>query len=577
VLSYVVRRLLLMIPTLIGISLLVFLLIALAPGGMAAALTLGSGGGGSGEPGQRAMLEAYLEERYGLNDPVLLQYVRWLGRISPVKFGQRDQNDPKGGKVRPPKPLDPPPLAGVFYAEGAVPRPPPPEPPELEDTPVALPVGASLDRWTVEPGALVLEGQPVARLRSGAGVPYLLAPARGFLQIPDAPPADAGGAVATISPDLVGAYRRADSDYARARAAYTLARVELNRALGAYADAAGIDGAMDRKDRPIVPRFEAAGLDASVPEAEAVRRSGEAAIDAYAAALRERAGLVGVFEARPFPEAGVWIVPGLLSLDTPDLGFSFARSRPVSEIIGAALPVTLLLNIVAVPIIYIVAIPMGILAATRRGTWIDIASGVLFIALFSVPVVWAGTLAVGYLGNQRVLGDWAFPAAGLNAADAREMAFLPAWGPDGFERGFLLDTLWHMTLPVLCLVYAGFAVLSKQTRAAMLENFNADFVRTAKAKGVAGRTIVFKHVFRNSLLPLITIFATVFPAMLAGSVVIESIFSIPGMGSELIAAINLRDRELLLAITVIASTVNILALLLADLLYALADPRIAYD
>ncbi len=257
--------------------------------------------------------------------------------------------------------------------------------------------------------------------------------------------------------------------------------------------------------------------------------------------------------------------------------FSFARSRPVSEIIGAALPVTLLLNIVAIPIIYIVAIPMGMLAATRRGTWIDIVSGVVFIALFSVPVVWAGTLAVGYLGNQRALGDWAFPAAGLQSPGARDMTFLPVWTDAGFERGFLLDTLWHMALPVLCLVYSGFAVLSKQTRAAMLENFNADFVRTARAKGVAARTIVFKHVFRNSLLPLITIFATVFPAMLAGSVVVESIFSIPGMGSELISAINLRDRELLLAITVIASIVNILALLLADLLYALADPRIAYD
>jgi peptide/nickel transport system permease protein len=157
------------------------------------------------------------------------------------------------------------------------------------------------------------------------------------------------------------------------------------------------------------------------------------------------------------------------------------------------------------------------------------------------------------------------------------MHFFPRRINGALEPGYLLDTLWHICLPVICLVYTGFAILSKQTRAAMLENFSADYVRTAKAKGVAPRDVVFRHVFRNSLLPLITMFVSIFPAMLAGSVIVEKIFTVPGMGRLILEAIVLRDRELLLANTLMIAAVNLFALLLADIFYALADPRVAYD
>ena len=120
-------------------------------------------------------------------------------------------------------------------------------------------------------------------------------------------------------------------------------------------------------------------------------------------------------------------------------------------------------------------------------------------------------------------------------------------------------------------------MLGKQTRAAMLDNLNQDYVRTAKAKGVPGRIVLMRHVFRNSLLPLITIFVSIFPGMLAGSVVVEQIFSIPGMGTLLIEAINLRDRELILANTFMIAAINLSALLFADILYAAVDPRVTYD
>jgi peptide/nickel transport system permease protein len=157
------------------------------------------------------------------------------------------------------------------------------------------------------------------------------------------------------------------------------------------------------------------------------------------------------------------------------------------------------------------------------------------------------------------------------------MTYLPTLIDGVWQRGYLIDLLWHIALPIACMVYGGFAILSKQTRAAMLDNFSADYVRTAKAKGVDSSTIVFAHVFRNSLLPLITMFATIFPAMFGGSVIIERIFNIPGRGSLIIEAIVLKDRELIMANAIIIATVNVLALLLADLLYAAADPRVSYS
>ena len=170
-----------------------------------------------------------------------------------------------------------------------------------------------------------------------------------------------------------------------------------------------------------------------------------------------------------------------------------------------------------------------------------------------------------------------FPASGLHSNGADDMLYLPNWVDGVFHQGYLLDLLWHLVLPVMCLVYGGFAVLAKQTRAAMLDNYTMDFVRTARAKGVSDSSVKWHHVFRNSLLPIITIFVLVFPAMLAGSVVIERIFSVPGMGSLIIQAIFNMDRDVILANVFMIAIVNLLALLLADILYAVADPRVTYD
>lgn len=505
--TYVLRRLLLMIPTLIGITFVVFMIIALAPGGIGASLRVS---GGQMDATSRAVREAYLEDRYGLDDPAPVQYIRWLGRISPIKFGTRDQLDPTGEYVPSPKMPKEPPLWELFADQL-------PERPEIPEF--------AFEEQSAEAKASV--------------------------------------------------YRQHKQVYARSRAGLITNRALFDELLGAAADELGFSRIRDGKGKirygiieDNIDKFRAHERWAEI------RSRGETFVQAYADSLDAWSELKAVFDAKPYPQAGIGVVKGL-SLSWPDFGRSFTKSRPVIELITDALPITILLNLIATPVIYFVAIPCGMLAAVRAGSLFDRLSGAFFIGLWSFPIPLAGVLAIGYLANDEFLG-W-FPVAGLHDSNADQFTFLPTiLAEGGLHRGYMFDLIWHVCLPVLCLVYGGFAVLSKQTRAAMLDNFNMDYVRTAKAKGVASNDIVTRHVFRNSLLPLITMFVTIFPAMLAGSVVIEMIFTIPGMGSLTLESINLRDRELLLANTMMIAGVNLVALLMADILYAMADPRISY-
>ncbi len=505
---YILRRLLMMIPTLLGITFLVFMLIALSPGGIGASM---SAGDGQMEETSRAIKEAYLEDRYGLDASAPVQYVRWLGRISPVKFGKRDQIDPTGEFIQPPKEVKVPPLWQWYVDELPVPQ-------------------------AVEPYQWASDATPESKSK---------------------------------------VYRRQANLYSKARAKLISGRALLDTELGKAIDDLGIKHARNKKGK--VKHEVIDSMRAQIeqtPYIDEIDRLGTDLIGYYQDAVNEREKLMAVFDAKPYPEAGFGILPGI-SISKPDMGKSFSKSRPVMELISEAIPVTILLNLIAIPIIYFIAIPSGMLAAVRSGGIFDRVSGSFYIALWSFPIPLAGVLMIGYMAdNSYWLGK--FPASGLHSSAADGFTYLPTYIDGVWQRGYLLDMLWHVVLPVSCLVYGGFAVLSKQTRAAMLDNFNMDYVRTAKAKGVSYKDIVFKHVFRNSLLPLITMFVSIFPAMLAGSVVIEKIFTIPGMGNLVIESINLKDRELLLANTMMIAAVNLLALLLADILYSLADPRISY-
>ncbi len=363
-------------------------------------------------------------------------------------------------------------------------------------------------------------------------------------------------------------------------------------------------------------------------------------------------------------------------LKAPDLGTSFLYGRPVTELIAERLPITLLLNLVSIPLVYLLAIIIGVQAATKRGQSFDVASGTALLALWSVPVMLAGILLIGIFASAQ---NWHwFPESGLSSRGAAEMPFLPHWGsasqalvffllnvavvsgfvvvskyskllcsilfattgalagyamgasvgqPSGsvvvpvltlllavlfvmvavygarglrvgfavilgvtvacwlafnvlnqtFESGFLFDRLWHLVLPILCLSFGGLAFLAKLTRSSILENLVADYARTARAKGASESVVLWRHVFRNSLIPLITVAAALLPGLLAGSVVVESLFSIDGMGKLAVEAVKGRDRELVLSLTLISGVLTLVGYLLADFFYALADPRVSYE
>jgi len=258
-----------------------------------------------------------------------------------------------------------------------------------------------------------------------------------------------------------------------------------------------------------------------------------------------------------------------------DLGTSFQYGRPVSDILAERIPITLLLNLVTIPVTYLIAILVGMKAASHRGGAFDVGTGISMLALWSIPTMLAGVLLLGFFANVEHF-QW-FPTAGISSREAQDMPFLPHWDSSGFVRGFLLDRIWHLALPVLCLSYGSFAALAKLTRTSILENLNSDYARTARAKGLTEQDVLWKHVFRNSLLPLITISAGLLPSLLAGSLIVENIFSINGMGQLAVEAVKGRDRELVLSITWISGFLTLIGYLIADFCYTLADPRVSYD
>ncbi len=275
------------------------------------------------------------------------------------------------------------------------------------------------------------------------------------------------------------------------------------------------------------------------------------------------------------PAGKGWPEDWAFGLKAPDLGESIVSRRPVGDLIAEALPVTLLLNLITLPIVYSIAITTGIFAARHRGKAFDVITGTGLLALWSVPTMWTGVMLLGFFASRDYFA-W-FPAAGLHDTQAGAMRFLPTFSDGTFVRGYLLDTLWHLALPVICLTYGGFAFLSKLMRASVLENLGADFARTARAKGLSERVVLLRHVLSNSLLPLITVAASILPGLLSGSLIVEYIFSIPGMGTLMISAIKMKDQELVMSVTFVISIISLLSLIIADILYAVADPRVSYE
>ncbi|MCF6283677.1 MAG: ABC transporter permease [Candidatus Hydrogenedentes bacterium] len=250
---------------------------------------------------------------------------------------------------------------------------------------------------------------------------------------------------------------------------------------------------------------------------------------------------------------------------TLDFGNSYKDHRPVLEKIGETLPITIQLNLISLFLIYVIAIPIGVYSATHQHSYTDTVITLGLFILYSLPSFWVAMLLMYFFGGG-AHWNW-FPVAGMSEYGADTMGWWP----------WLLDRAWHLILPVFCLSYAGFAGLSRYARAGLLETVRQDYVRTARAYGFSERTVIYKYALRNSLIPIITLLGTLIPTLIGGSVIIESIFSIPGMGKLAFEAILSRDYPLVMGILSITAFLTLLGLILSDILYAVVDPRIKFS
>lgn len=251
-------------------------------------------------------------------------------------------------------------------------------------------------------------------------------------------------------------------------------------------------------------------------------------------------------------------------LVTGDFGLSFDDKLPVGSKLRRALFWTLSLNLSAFLLSFLIAIPIGVHSALRKGGRFDRFFTIFLFGLYSLPRFWVATILVVFF-TSGVYAGWMdlFPSIGLGevAADA-------SW----VERFWVRAS--HLLLPVICQTYGLVAFFTRQMRGGMLDVIRQDYIRTARAKGLPEGTVVWKHAFRNSLFPVITVLASIFPAAIAGSVVLEFIFSIPGMGLLTYDAIFAQDWPVVFSVLILGALLTMLGIWVSDLLYGLADPRV---
>ncbi|MFP6599915.1 MAG: ABC transporter permease [Deltaproteobacteria bacterium] len=261
---------------------------------------------------------------------------------------------------------------------------------------------------------------------------------------------------------------------------------------------------------------------------------------------------------RPLPvQYGLW----LKKLATGDLGVSMSRdARPVLDKITEALPVTLLLNAMSLCLILAMAIPIGVYSATHQYSTADRVTTVAVFLGFAMPTFWLALLCMMFFGVE--LG-W-LPVSGLKSLDHDSLGL----------GARMMDRARHLIMPVGVAAVTSLAGMSRYMRSSMLEVFRQDYVTTARAKGLTERVVVYRHAMRNALLPVITILGLSIPGLVGGSVIFETIFAIPGMGRLFYGAVMSRDYTVVMGVLVIGALLTLVGNLLADIMYAVADPRL---
>lgn len=237
-----------------------------------------------------------------------------------------------------------------------------------------------------------------------------------------------------------------------------------------------------------------------------------------------------------------------------DLGYSFRLNQPVADVIFQRLPKTVLLSLLATTLAVVVAVPLGAIQAVYRNTRIDYAITSMALLAYATPLFFLGIIFI-------VVFSQLWP-------------ILPPQAPQGFTVAEILSN-WHgLVLPVVTLAIVALAAFTRYVRSTMVDNFNENYIRTAKAKGLSPSRVTIRHALRNSLFPVITLLGMYIPALFSGALVVEQLYNYPGMGLMFWQATQTRDYPILLASTLIVSLATVIGALIADVLYAVADPRV---
>ncbi len=255
----------------------------------------------------------------------------------------------------------------------------------------------------------------------------------------------------------------------------------------------------------------------------------------------------------------------LVRLVTLDFGESTTDGRPVLDKLLQRLPVTMLLSLLALLAAYVVAIPVGTYSAMYPASVTDRVVTFALFVLYSLPSFWLAIMLIRMLCGVGMLDI--FPLRGLSSVGAEGWSW----------PGRVADMAHHLVLPVFCLSYVSFATLSRYQRSGMMDVIRQDYIRTARAKGLGELTVIFGHAMRNAVIPILTLLGLQIPYLIGGSVIIERVFGIEGMGLETFEAIRNRDYNWILAVSFLTAIMTLCGILLSDVLYAIVDPRITYE
>ena len=251
-----------------------------------------------------------------------------------------------------------------------------------------------------------------------------------------------------------------------------------------------------------------------------------------------------------------------------DFGVSLVTKEPVMTTLLGKLKYSLSLSVLSLILAYVIAVPLGIYSAVYSGTRSDRTLTVGLFMLYSLPSFFVATVLLYAIseGSDVPSLRW-FPTGGWQSANAAQLTTLEA----------LRDIAWHLVLPLFCMTYGSLAAISRYMRSGLLEVIRSDYIRTARAKGLSERVVIGKHAVKNGLLPILTLLAGLLPAVLGGSVIIEYIFGIPGLGLWVVDSIYNRDYNVLMGVELLTTILVLVGILLTDLSYALVDPRIRYQ